>query len=136
LQKYWFPLRLSNKLITTSHKYSWSIINVQWREMTEGFKQGSPYSDVTNSPSELPTESPTEWVRQWFQRQKLIYHHSADCLLPISPSSSSSQLSPPKLQTTTQKKNPPFLNTSHISLSFFVTTSMFWFIMDFIIFCK
>ena len=28
--------------------------------ITEGFKPGSPYSDVTNSPSELPTESPTE----------------------------------------------------------------------------
>jgi hypothetical protein len=28
--------------------------------LTEGFKTGSPYSDVTNSPSELPMESPTE----------------------------------------------------------------------------
>jgi len=25
----------------------------------EGFKQGSPYSGVTNLPSELPTEPPT-----------------------------------------------------------------------------
>jgi len=52
--------------------------------MTEGFKLGSPYSDVTNSPSELPTESPTEWVRRWFHWQKLIYHHSADPLLYFS----------------------------------------------------
>jgi len=44
---------------------------------------------------------------------------------PISPSFSPSQLSPPKMQTTTQKKNPPLLNTSHISLSFVVTTSVF-----------
>jgi hypothetical protein len=28
----------------------------------EGFKLGSLYSDMTNSPSELPTESPTEGV--------------------------------------------------------------------------
>jgi hypothetical protein len=27
--------------------------------ITEGFKPGSPYSDVTKSPSELPMESPT-----------------------------------------------------------------------------
>jgi hypothetical protein len=27
--------------------------------ITEGFKQGSPYSGVTNLPSELPTEPPT-----------------------------------------------------------------------------
>jgi len=33
-------------------------------EITEGFKPGSPYSDVTNSPSELSTESPTEGVRR------------------------------------------------------------------------
>jgi len=28
--------------------------------MIEGFKLGSPYSDVTNSPSELLIEAPTE----------------------------------------------------------------------------
>jgi len=28
--------------------------------ITEGFKPGFPYSDVTNSPSELSMESPTE----------------------------------------------------------------------------
>jgi hypothetical protein len=50
--------------------------------LTEGFKTGSPYSDVTNSPSELPMESPTEWVRWWFHWQKLIYHHSTEPLLP------------------------------------------------------
>jgi len=27
--------------------------------ITEGFKPGSPYSDVIKSPSELPTEPPT-----------------------------------------------------------------------------
>jgi hypothetical protein len=37
---------------------------------------------VTDSPSEWPTESPTEVVRRWFQRQKLIYDHFADPLLP------------------------------------------------------
>jgi hypothetical protein len=31
--------------------------------MTKGFKPGFPYSDVTNSPSELPMESPTEVFR-------------------------------------------------------------------------
>jgi len=35
-----------------------------------------------------------------------------------------------------QKKNPPLLNTSHISSSFVVTTFVFWFIVDFVIFCK
>jgi len=30
--------------------------------MIEGFKPGSPYSDVTNSQLEWPTESPTEGV--------------------------------------------------------------------------
>ena len=29
-------------------------------ELTEGLKPGSPYSDVTNSSSELPMESPTK----------------------------------------------------------------------------
>jgi len=29
-------------------------------EIIERFKPGSPYSNVTNSPSELPMESPTE----------------------------------------------------------------------------
>jgi hypothetical protein len=56
---------------------------------------------------------------------------------PISLFFSPSQLSPPKLQTTTpKKKNPPLLNTSHISSSFVVTTFVFWFIVDFVIFCK
>jgi hypothetical protein len=32
--------------------------------ITEGFKPRSPYSDVTNSPSELPTEPPIQGVRQ------------------------------------------------------------------------
>jgi hypothetical protein len=32
--------------------------------ITEGFKLGAPYSDVTDSPSELPTKSPTEVCRQ------------------------------------------------------------------------
>jgi hypothetical protein len=32
--------------------------------ITEGFKSRSPYSDVTNSPSELPTEPPIQGVRQ------------------------------------------------------------------------
>jgi hypothetical protein len=32
--------------------------------ITEGFKLGAPYSDVTDSPSELPTESPTEVCRR------------------------------------------------------------------------
>jgi hypothetical protein len=32
--------------------------------MTKGFKPRSPYSDVTNSPSELPMESPTEVFRR------------------------------------------------------------------------
>jgi hypothetical protein len=32
--------------------------------ITEGFKPGSPYSDATNSLSELSTESLTEGVRQ------------------------------------------------------------------------
>jgi hypothetical protein len=49
--------------------------------ITEGFKPEYPYSDVTNSPSELPMDSPSEWVRRWFPRQKLIYHHYADPLL-------------------------------------------------------
>jgi hypothetical protein len=56
---------------------------------------------------------------------------------PISLFFSPSQLSSPKLQTTTPpKKNPPLLNTSHISSSFVVTTFVFWFIVDFVIFCK
>jgi len=29
-------------------------------EIIEGFKLRSPYSEVTDSPSELPTESPTK----------------------------------------------------------------------------
>ena len=29
-------------------------------KITKGFKSGSPYNDVTNSPSELPMESPTK----------------------------------------------------------------------------
>jgi hypothetical protein len=32
--------------------------------ITEGFKPGSPYNDMTDSPSELPMEPPTEVVRQ------------------------------------------------------------------------
>jgi len=32
--------------------------------MTKGFKLESPYSDMTNSPSELPRESPTEVFRR------------------------------------------------------------------------
>ena len=30
----------------------------------EGFKPGSPYIEVTDSPSELPTESPTKVLRR------------------------------------------------------------------------
>ena len=48
--------------------------------ITEGFKPGSPYSDVTDSPSEVPTKSPTEVVCRWFNRIKLIYHHYVDPL--------------------------------------------------------
>jgi len=133
-------------------KYRWNIQNlkkkaVRWRESfcmqfyrrnPEGFKLGSSYSNVTNSPSEVPTKSPTEGVCRWFLWQKLMYHHSAYPLLPyfsfffLIPTLPS----PPKLQTTTQKKNPPFLNTSHISLSFVATASVLWFIVDFIIFYK
>jgi len=32
--------------------------------ITKGFKPGSPYSDVINSPSDLPMESSTEEVRR------------------------------------------------------------------------
>jgi hypothetical protein len=105
--------------------------------ITEGFKPGSSCSDVTNSPSKLPTESPTQEVCRWFHQQKWIYHHSADPFLPyiyfffpIStlPSQTANNHPP--------KKKTPLLNTSHISLSFVVTTSMFWFIVDFIIFYK
>jgi hypothetical protein len=35
-------------------------------EITEEFKPGSPYNDVTNSPSEWPMKSPIEGVRWWF----------------------------------------------------------------------
>ena len=48
---------------------------------------------------------------------------------PISPLPNCKQPAPPK-------KNLHLLSTSHISLSFMVTTSVFWFIVDFIIFCK
>jgi hypothetical protein len=36
--------------------------------MIEGFKPGSPYSDVTNLLSEWPMESLTEGVRRWFHQ--------------------------------------------------------------------
>ena len=36
--------------------------------VTEGFKPGSPYSDMAHSPSDLPTDIPTGRVRQWFHR--------------------------------------------------------------------
>jgi hypothetical protein len=36
--------------------------------MTEGFKLGSPYSDVTNSPSELLIEAPIEIFHRWSHR--------------------------------------------------------------------
>jgi len=33
--------------------------------ITEGFKPAAPYSDVTDSPSELPTESPRDSNRDF-----------------------------------------------------------------------
>jgi len=90
--------------------------SVQWHDqftiriadrITERFEPGYPYSDVIDSPSELPTESPTEVVCRWFHRQKLIYDHSADPLLPYFsfffpiptlPSQTASNQPPPKKQ--------------------------------------
>jgi len=56
-------------------------------------QKDSPYSDVTGLPFKLPTESPRDlkWqihtvtcrlFRRWNRREKLIYVHSADPLLP------------------------------------------------------
>ena len=93
--------------------------------MTEGFKSGSPYSDVTDSPSELPMKSPKKWVRRWFHWQKLIYYHSANPLRYFSFFFPIPTLLSQTANNQPPQKNLPLLSTSHISLSFVVTTSMF-----------
>jgi hypothetical protein len=58
-------------------QFFWKVTTVWWHGffsddftdgMTEGFKLGYPYSDVTLSPAESPTGIPTERVRRWFHR--------------------------------------------------------------------
>jgi hypothetical protein len=89
-------------------------ISVQWRDrftvrMADGITDRS-------SPSVIPSAKLNIWSLFWPSPPPFLL------LLPH-PNS-------PLLQTTsppTQKKNLPLLSTSHISLSFVVTTSVFWF---------
>ena len=55
----------------------WFIVRIA-DKITKGFKPESPYSDVAYLLSEWPTESSTDI----FCRQKLVYDHSTDPLLP------------------------------------------------------
>jgi len=74
-----------------------------------------------------------EYVRWWVRRQKLIYDHPADPLLPYFSFFFPIPTPPPPPQKKKKKKtNHPLLSTtSHISWSFVVTASVFWFTDEF-----
>jgi hypothetical protein len=103
----------------------WGIqtgIFVEWRDQFT-IKIADEISD-RSSPSVIPSAKMniSPLCRPSPPLFLILLHH------PNSPLPNCKQ--PPK------KKISPLLNTSYISLSFVVTTSVFWFIVDFIIFCK
>jgi len=111
-------------------------------DITDGFKNDSPYSDVTGAPFTLPTDSPRDlkWQirtvtclcfhqnhrrdhrrihRRNIRREKLIYVSSADPLLPyfsfFFPNPNS-----PHLQTTSPP-SPPKTILPHISTTSYIS---------------
>ena len=131
----WNIQNFKKKKGSLTWKFLWAILPME--SLKDSNQDRSLYGDVTNSLSKLSMESPTDSFGRWFHRQKWIYHHFSNSLLPYFsfffpiptlPSQTANNHAP--------KKNLPLLNTSHISLSFVVIASVFWFIVDFIIFCK
>ena len=123
--------------------------------ITERFKPGSPYNDVTNSLLEFPMASLRNSKRNLHTVTCHFTNRGADEITDrMSPWVSPSvkvNISPlcrlshtlfllllphPNSLLTSCKQPPLFLKTSHISLSFVATTSVFWFTVDFIIFYK
>ena len=97
--------------------------SVRWRDrftvriadkLTKGFKPESPCNDVTY----LPSEWPTEYIRRWVHRQKLIYDHPADPLLPYFSFFFPIQLSHTANNQPPQKKSPSSQHNKSYFLKF------------------
>ena len=104
-------------------------------KITKGFKPESPCNDVTY----LPSEWSTEYICRWVHRQKLIYDHPADPLLPYF----SFFFPIPTLPYCKQPAPPKKKKTSLFSAQQVIFLEVLWsqhpcsdLPMDFISFCK
>jgi hypothetical protein len=80
--RYFLPMKSPRDSKRQLHTAMWPIHRWKCRRNHRGIQNVAPYGDLPCLPSDQMTKSQTEYFCWWIRRQKLIYPHSTDPLLP------------------------------------------------------